>query len=755
MANEKAPNFDLIHSELEDNKNNDENGAEKVDLDIPKGDPLTVAQTIITRIKQSASEDSKIIRQYLQHLTNLYNEQSENNDLFFLMLEGFSETANHYNEELEVDYLTSITNKIFSLIDMYLENDDRLAAISDALLNVLLGLVENEFFDELEEYVVTLVNKSIDNPNNIFLRTAAAEATIIAIRGFGDDWNYEKTKEFDIILKGLLPPNEIDGFLAGILIKGLSEEIDCYGDMHEFSSMKRTLKLMKDLFSQDLQFDAESLLHYTNGLVYALNWFGEAEDYDEMIETLEDLTNLSDSYPQNLEIKIAFGNGLRIALDHCGIMEDLDNTTKLAKRLLQLADELPENKKIQSLAIMGVFKAATWAGVFWETGLINALMTSVEKIYLRFPDDVQIKILLGRGLFNLTKELCLINKQKMMIKIVNELSKLNEKNPEIMELAQFYSQSLVNILYMLSEFSDDFDIISSYVNESEKLAVKYEDDDVISVSYSKALVNAIRALGLFGRIDEMESTLDVLRDYAISTESFDVLIRLGKGYIDAIKAYGDLSELQKINPLLAEIKEWIDDDPTNIDLQIILAKALVNTISSYGKNNKINEMNLHLDELREIIIQFPAFSTIQVQLAKGLSHAIRWYVVQKDLMRCVSLLHELRSISIDSSDEIEIHEMLARSTRRILSISYKLEKFELVEELLESLRRQLKKFTYNENIQIELARALTSVILEETACDSNSYCQSLILELKGLRIQYPKNDKLAAIHQTVSPLIKD
>jgi hypothetical protein len=752
MVDKKAPNSDLIRSELEDN---DESEADSIKPDIPKGDPITVAQIIIKRIRESPDEDSRVISFYLQHLSNLYTSQPENNNLFFLMLEGFSEAANYYNDDLEADYLTSILDKIFSIIDLYLENDNRLAAISDALLNVLLGLVKNEFFDELEEYVVTIVNKSIDNPNNIFLRTAAAEATIIAIRGFGDDWNFEKTKEFDIILKGLLPPNDVTGFLAGILLKGLSEEIDCYGDMHEFSSMKRTIKLMKDLFSQELQFDDESFLYFTKGLVHAINWFGEAEDYEAMMEALEDLTILSDSQPQNIEVKLAFGNGLRIALDHCGIMEDLDNATKLAKRLLQLADDLPENKKIQSVAIMGVFKAATWAGVFWETGLVNALMTSVEKIYLRFPDDAQIKILLGRGLFNLTKELCLINKQKMMTKIVDELSKLHQKNLDIIELAQFYSQSLVNMLYLLSEFSDNFEEIYSYLNESEKLAIKYQEDEIISVSFSKALVNVIRALGLYGKINEMESTLDVLRDYTISSENFDVLLRLGKGYVDAIKAYGDLAELHKINPILVEIKEWIEDDPTNIDLQIILAKTLVNTISSYGKNNKITEMNLYLDELREIIIHFPAFNTIQVQLAKGLSHAIRWYVKQEDLMRSVSLLHEMRSISIDFADEIEIHEMLARSTRRILFISYKLEKYELVEELLESLRKQLKKFIYNENIQVELARALTSVILEETTCDSNSYCQSLIMELKGLRIQYPKNDKLAAIHQTVSPLIKD
>ena len=752
MADERAPNSDLIHSELE---NDNEDGEEKIKLDLPTGDSLTIAQTIIKRIKENQLDDMIIIQLYLQHLIKIHNKEPENSELLFLILEGFSEAAKIESEDIDVDFLTFVTDEIISLLDLFLEEDDRLAAVSDALLNVLLGLVKNEYFDELEEYVVTIVNKSIDNPNNIILRTTAAEATIIAIRGFGDDWNYEKTKEFDIILKGLLPPNEVDGFLAALLIKGLSEEIDCYGDMHEFSSMKRTLKLMKDFFSQNLQFDDESKLHYSNGLVHAINWFGEAEDYESMMDSLDDLIKLTDTYPQNLDIKLSFGNGLRIALDHCGVMEDLDNATKLAKRLLQLADELPQNKKIQSLAIMGVFKAAIWAGVFWETGLVNALMTSVEKIYLRFSEDIQIKLLLGRGLFNLTKELCLINKQKMMKKIINELLKLHEKNPDIIELAQFYSQSLVNMLYMLSEFSNDFEEIFSYLNEAEKLVTKYQEDEIIQVSYSKALVNTIRALGLYGKIDDMESVLDILRDFTISSESFEVLLRLGKGYIDAIKAYGDLAELSRINPLLVEIREWIEDDPTNIDLQVTLAKALVNTISSYGKNNKINEMNHHLDELREIIIHFPAFNTIQVQLAKGLSHAIRWYVLQQDLMRSVSLLHEMRSISIDFAEEMEIQEMLSRSTRRIISIAYKLEKFELVEELLESLRKQLQKFTYNENIQVELARALTSVILEESSCESNSYCQTLIMELKGLRIQYPKNDKLAAIHQTVSPLIKD
>ncbi|MGC9779032.1 MAG: hypothetical protein HZR80_07300 [Candidatus Heimdallarchaeota archaeon] len=729
-------------------------GEEDFDIDL-KGDPLVITREICENLKQTLNQNATIIRKYLGILVDITKSHPNNYEVFYTMVEGISEIANLYQEGDDAENITIIIDQLISLFEKHKGNLDYLASLSDAILDTLVILISNELYDQLEEYVIYLVNKSIDNPDDLMLRTTAAEATILAIRGFGEDWNYEKTKEFDIILKGLLPPKEIDGFLAGILIKGLSEEIDCYGDMHEFSSLKRTLKLMRELYLEKTKLDNESILNYLDGLVKAINWFGEAEEYEEMIEILDELTDLSEEFSQNIEAKIHFANGLRIALDHCGVMEDLDNATKLAKKLLALADEMPNNKRIQSLAIMGVFKAAIWAGVFWEVGLINALLTSVEKVYQRFPEDIQIKILLGRGLFNITKEFSLINKEKLMTKILDELSSLYQKNPDIIDIVRFYSQALVNIIYMVSEFNENFDGVLNYLSESKQLTIKYPEDDMVILSYSKALVNVIRAFGLYGKIGEMDEKLDVLRDFTESTESLEVLIRLGKAYVDVIKIYGDINELELINPMVMEIKDWIDDDPTNIDFHILLAKALVNTISSYGKNSKINEMLLQLDELRDIAIHFPSYGFINVQLARGLTHSIRWYAQDLDLTRSLSLLHELRSISIDFHEENDIQEMLARSTRRIITMAYKLDKFELVEEQLDSLRKHLKQYSLNENIQVELARALTNVILEETSIEENSYWQSLIMELKGLRIQYPENDKLAAIHQTVSPLIKD
>ncbi|MHA1221320.1 MAG: hypothetical protein ACTSQB_06270, partial [Candidatus Heimdallarchaeota archaeon] len=272
---------------------------------------------------------------------------------------------------------------------------------------------------------------------------------------------------------------------------------------------------------------------------------------------------------------------------------------------------------------------------------------------------------------------------------------------------------------------------------------------------SRALVNVVRDLGLHGKIDEMEEYLDILVDYEATSENIDISIRLGKAYIDSIKIYGDINDLEKVVQLYMILMDWVDDDPYNVEFQTLLAKALVNVVSAFGKNERINEMNHYLDELREIAILYTSFETIQIQLAKGISHAIRWYALQADLKRCITLLHELRSISINFPNKLTIQEVLARSTRRIIVLAYKQDKFDLVEEMLESLRKQLKQFSHNESLQIELARALSNLILVESSKEKSTYWQSLVMELKGLTVQYADNSRIAALQQTIAPLLKD
>ncbi len=752
MSGERTPFNDESNLDPSEEKTN------KKRITSPNNKPNSLevlANQILMEIKSSDFEENdQALNEKYQQLIEIYYKNISNNELFYLMIEGIIETAKHYTENWDVDFLTNLMDTLLNFMERYYDELDYLTAISDTIIQVLEIITHFELYDELEEFVIYIVNKSIENEKNIVLRTLAAEATITAIKGFGDDWNYEKTKEFDIILKGLLPPEQIDGFLSGILIKGLAVEINSYGDMHEFTSMKRTINLMNNLYSKFDEHSNEFLIHYSSGLTNAITWFGEAEDYEEMMVALVKLGTLSNKYSELIKLKITYANSLCIALDYCGIMEFLEGATHLAKQLLLLSDEYPDNKEIQTLAFRGVFKAAIWAGAFWETGIITSLLSKTNKILKRFPEDNQLKILLARGLFNLTKELSLVNKEKLMRQIISELSKLTENYPSIIEIAQFYSKAIVNMIYLIGEFTENYNELYHFLEEAERITSIY-NDEIIYVNYSKSLVNCIRAFGLHGKIDEMEKLLDILTDLETTSDNFEITLRLGKAYIDVIKVYGDINELEKVLDIYAIIKEWITNDPHNLDLEVIFAKALVNIISSFGKNSQIGEMNLYLDELRELSILYPSLYVVQLQLAKGFTHAIRWYVNINDLTRCISLFNEVKTIKTNFNEYIELHEMVARSTRRIVILAYQKMKFELVEDMLDSLREQLNQNLENENLQIELARALTSIIFEESTKEKSSYWQSLVMELKGLTIQYPNNSKLAAIHQTVTPLLKE
>ncbi|NHJ86914.1 MAG: hypothetical protein FK734_15735 [Asgard group archaeon] len=748
----------MSDKESEFDEHLDESEEDDIVVDSPSDDELIAKITaILENIIYHGSEGNiDLLEELYDKLIRLIKkDKSIDNSLFFTVIDGLNRLSDEFEEDWDLNYLCILIDKMMLLFEDNFDNIDRLAALSNSLLKSLAILVEFELFDELEEYVVYLVNFSIDNSDNVMLRITASEATILAIKGFGGDWNFEKTKEFDIILKGLLNPEVIDNFLLNILLKGLAEEINSYGDMNEFSSMKRTLKLMKDIYFERLDLEVEAKINIASGFVNAINWFGEAEEYEDMIKVLDDLIFVSEANNEIPEIMLSFATGLKIALDSCGKMEDLITTTRLAKKLLSLADDYPENKKIHSIAIIGVFNAALWATAYWEPGMTTSLLASISKIYHRFPEDQQIKVLLGRGLFNITKELSTHYKKKLMLEIVDELYRIVEENPDIIELNQFYSQAIVNAVYMLGEYEENFKEIDDYLKKSEEHAKKYREDAIIEVSHSKVLVNAIRAYGLYGKIERMEELLDRLYDYTIASENIDVLVRLGKAYVDAIKVYGDINELDKIKELILEINEWVNDDPSNEELNLVLAKSLVNSISAYGKNSKYNQMNISLDGLRDATLHYPSYETIQTQLAKGITSAIRWCIETNDLKRCISLLHELKSISVDFSDVVEINEMVARSIRRIILLAYKMENSDLVDELLDNLRKLLEKYPFNEIIQIELARAITNIILEESAQTDSNYKNLLLTELRGLTIQYPNNEKLTAIHQTVEPLIKD
>ncbi|MCF2143473.1 MAG: hypothetical protein K9W42_07210 [Candidatus Heimdallarchaeota archaeon] len=713
-------------------------------------------QNLIDEIKQLPLEKIGELPIFLEQLLALFDSERKNAEFFYQLMDGFSELIHKAEEDFDPDFFINLLEILLEFLEEFQDNNNFLMAIDDPIILILETFVRNEAFEILEEYVIYLVNKAIENLDNNIIRSIASEATIVAIKGFGEDWNVEKAKEFDIILRGLLPPLEVSGFLATLLLKGLAIEIENYGDMHETNSMKRSLKIMRELHTR-LQkcIDDDFTLYYSKGLISAIHWFGELEEFDEMMVTLNELLEIVEKHADNSELKILVADGFRLALDYCGAINDLPSILILVNQLLKLADESPTIKKIQSMAIMGVNQAALWLCSFRNFGLTINLLYRVNEILARFPEERSFKLLATRGLFNITKELTSTTNVKLMLKVIEQIEEFYLQNQTVVEIARYFAQALVNVIYLLGEISDEEELINIYLSKAESLAERFDIEEGIVVSYSQCLVNAVRFYGLQAKIPEMEVLLSRFEDFETSAENIEITLRLGKAYVDAIKVYGDIGDLEKVTRLYINLKEWLYEDQYNLDLQILFAKALVNIVSAFGKNDRANEMNLYLDELREITLLFPSLTVVQEQLVKGLAHSIRLEVNHSNLNRCISMLNEMRSLCGPLEQEESVQEVLARSTRRVLVLAYKQNKFELVEELLEALRKLLKALPKNETIQIELARALTNIIIEESNLMRSTYLNSLAVELKGLTIQYPENKKLLAIHETIAPLLKE
>jgi len=756
MAREEFPDDNSLQENKE--KSNNHSGEDELPAIIKSKDDEIIeqTQTILKSLTLATTrEELEKAEELLKTLISFVDQNPLNYELYYLLIEGFNTVLNGQFKNGRADFIVELSEKLVTYMYHNLNIDECLVPTCDSLLLAIEILLYNDFYIEFERFSTNIINQSYDNPTNIVLRTTAAEIAILAIKAYGREWNYDKVDEYSEFLNKLLPADEVSGFLAGVLIKGLAQEIDCYGDMHEITEMKNAIKVMKTVYAKNKDNIEELIVNYSNGLVHAIKWFGEDEDFDNMMENLDELSTIASTFKDNSDVKIAYGYGLRIALDLSGIMADLDNTTRLAKELFDLASDLPDNRNIQQVAIVGIFKAATWAGVFWETGLILSLLSNLSDIYQRFSDDYEIKIMFGRGLFNLTRELSETSKRKVIEQIVFELQLLHTENPNNLVLARYYSKSLVNTTYMLTETSDKPEDIYPYIKESEALVRGQPEDEEILISYSKVLVNAVRMMGMFGNLEEMDEIIDIIKDYSIQSENREITIRLHKAYIDAIKAYGDMNTPEKIKAILADIRDYIDEDPTDITFQILYSKALVNTVSCYGKNKQHIEMNVYLDELREMAGRYDVVNDIQIQFVKGITLAIRYLVQNGDQDLLETLLEEIRNKSLELADNEEILELLARSMRRIINYYYRINNHSKVDELLEDLRQLLRNNSKLENIQLELARVISNIIIDNPNQNNDPYWQAMVMEFKGLTIQFPDNEKIELIHQMIFPLIMD
>ncbi|MBD3192367.1 MAG: hypothetical protein GF308_17140 [Candidatus Heimdallarchaeota archaeon] len=787
---EEQDQSEALSSEQKDQE--DDEAISAVALEIPNDDEIEDIQSIISKIREESSEgNQENVFAYLDIIKQIVAKNPANVDLFFLQLEGFEQAINHFSGEYrDYDFLFLLIEELFDLLQANISATNRLPIIFEVFLQAIQKIRSLALLEPMEQYIHRLLKLTLQHPQNPLLRRGVAEVVIEAIAAFGEDWNYEKTKAFSKLLRKLLPLEEISVDLMGTLTKGLAQEINWYGDMHELSSMIASLELMKELPIENLPLTDEGIIYYAQALAYAMNWFGASEQFEEMIQTLHDLQVFIDCYEKILdefleesfqstpgdnlalssqsleeigstqlailsELKVIYAQALRDALDRSADMNDLDAATNYAKELLELADEWPTNKTIQSIAIIGLFKAAAWAGNYWETGLMISLISRVGQIFHRFPDDDTIKILLGRGLFNLTNVLCKIGRPRVIEKIVEEIALLSESNPEIEDLSRFYSKALVNVVLCLGEGEETIDRLIDYLEEAENLVNLYPDNSAIAISYSMALVNAVRSFGIYGEIEHMEEFLETLKAHTQYSKDPEIQLRLGKAYVDAITAYGEMNELEKIIPLNVELSSWVKEDPTDVEFQLLRAEGLVNTISSFGKNNNLSEMNHYLRELETLSKKFPEVNSIQLCFSKGLTIAIRWLCFEKDLEQLTPLLSKLRIKTKEYSEEEEIQILFARSLRRILAVVAEQQDNNLLSFLLEELRLQVKRYSELEKIPTELGRALFNLLVNHHSDLSSSKWEDYSLEFRGLCIQFPENEKLMALKKTIQPLFND
>ncbi|MFW9924666.1 MAG: hypothetical protein ACFFDW_15395 [Candidatus Thorarchaeota archaeon] len=627
--------------------------------------------------------------------------------------------------------------------------------MSDVYISILEILQQDDLSEELESSIESIINLALEHIDNMIIRSTAADAIILAQASFGNEWNFEKTVNYGNLLRGLLPPEETKGILAGILINGLANEIDLFGDMSEFSELRKSLNLMRSVFTQNKECINDIFSNYIVGLVNAMKWFGEAEQFPEMYEILEELDELSEIVDCPLEVKTTLANGFSIALDLSGFFQDLDMVTNYSKKLFSLAKELSEDIEIQKLAVSSTLKAANWASIHWDMNAINSLLSNIKKIIVRNKNEIDIQIEYAKGLFSLTQEISQIGKEKILDLILKEITAIYQQIPDSTEIAQYYSRALVNMTFLLSDISDSFHRMDTLVEKLYQLKDKFPKNKEISINYSKSLVNQIHLYGKFGKIQEMEDVLEILKLYLFSTENYDIMIRLGKAYIDAILAYGEIGELENIPEIISELEEWVEENYGDIEVLLINVKALVNTISSYGKNNQLIDMSIYFDKLKTLCSEYDDNLEVQIHYAKGIAIVIKSYLSENDFQNAKIFLEQIKELAENYSDNIDILISFAKTIRRLIIFASQENDFTLLDSLLDDLRQIMLNNITNEEIQIEMARALSQLVIKESHTKSSERWQSLAMELKGLFIQFPNNERLISINQLVSPLFSD
>jgi hypothetical protein len=473
-----------------------------------------------------------------------------------------------------------------------------------------------------------------------------------------------------------------------------------------------------------------------------------------MLRELNNLESLLDKYPFSVVVKQRYAKGLQLILEYVGLMEDLTLCNKKTRELLSLAETENQNRHILLHAINGFFNAAGWASDFWETNHLIALLNRIEKLYKDFSEDRRIAIIVTRGLFHLTKHLVELGDKKAVNRITQQLKTIYVNNNEDIEIAFYLLQANVNYMKILGDYYSEKETIIDQLDKLHPIYQKFNQDEQISISYSKILVNAVRALGFIGQLDSMKHYLSQLQDFNLLYDNSEIIKRISKAYIDAIKAFGEHKELDKIAPLLSDLKDWTQEYIRENELQILYCKALVNTISSFGKNQQYSEMHAYLEELEYYSFENPLTKAIQQQYFTALSIAIHFTLEENDLNEIKELLEEQAKICLNYPNDHFFTSNYAKSLRKVLLSSVHNNDSKFIRSYIKRFEGLSQENPTSIQTQIEYARTISQLLLDPTFEMSEKDKKHFNIQLKKLLKSYPKNEQLNFLYDIIKPSIE-
>ncbi|GHS96847.1 hypothetical protein FACS1894108_02200 [Planctomycetales bacterium] len=259
---------------------------------------------------------------------------------------------------------------------------------------------------------------------------------------------------------------------------------------------------------------------------------------------------------------------------------------------------------------------------------------------------------------------------------------------------------------------------------------------------AKGAVNAISAYGAAQKWEELEAWGKTLKDVAARfADNADIQLELAKGAVSAIYRYGAAQKREGLEAWGKTLKDVAARFADNADIQLALAKGAVNAILRYGDAQKWEELEAWGKTLQGVAARFAANADIQLRLAKGAVNAISAYGAAQRWEELEAWGKELKGVANDQrfAANAEIQLRLAMGAVNAISRYGAAQKREELEAWVETLRDVAARFAANADIQLALAMGAVNAISRYGAAQKREELEAWVETLRDVAARFAAN----------------